>query len=175
MVEGWNYLEALSLAWLAPWWEDSKLGLSLDPQPENLIMVSSCGVGSSQDGGQVLESVLQESKCPKKPHRLLWLNLGSHPITPTIFCWSKQSWTILDSKGMMESTSQCEVCQKACGHFLKTTVYSQTKVFTFILPICKIHSPPCKSPPPSLILLWHWAQVQDPESKSSIQIRYWGR
>lgn len=71
MVEGWNYLEALSLAWLAPGWEDSKMGFSLDSQPENLITVSSCGVGSSQHGGQVLGSVLQESKCPKEPHRLL--------------------------------------------------------------------------------------------------------
>jgi len=34
-------------------------------QPENLITVSSCGVGSSQHGGQVLGSVLQESNVPK--------------------------------------------------------------------------------------------------------------
>lgn len=139
-------------------------------QPENLITVSSCGVGSSQHGGQVLGSVLQESNVPKSHTDFYDSVLGAtqHHSHHSLLVKAVTNHPRFKGRGHRVHLSVRRLSECLWPFLKTTTVYSLTKKY---LPSSFPHAKyihPLQAPPPSLILLWPWAQVQGPESKSSI-------
>lgn len=120
-------------------------------QPENLITVSSCGVGSSQHGGQVLGSVLQESNVPKSHTDFYDSVLGAtqHHSHHSLLVKAVTNHPRFKGRGHRVHLS-VQRLSESLWPFLKTTsLLSDQKVFTFILHVCKIHSPLASPTPKS--------------------------